>query len=245
MLQAEDGSTSGTVFAQLDHCATAGGKRLLRRWVSRPLRSVAAIAARQDAVAELMGPAMPNMDAACACLHKCGDVERAAVRLAAGAAGALGRDAPHVILYEDASKRKVRAVTALLQDLQKIEAAVDSFSGATLSALALRRVVTWGQAMPDFREQLAALLGATDWKQAEQDGRIKPVEGVDECYDAAVAAVAAVDAKLQVRLALLALCGCSVCMQTRSFRPCLPRLANLCTVCALIFMPACTQACLS
>ena len=82
VLQAQDGGTDGTVLAQLDHTSTPMGKRLLRLWVSRPLRDVGAIGARQDAVQELMEAAMPAMDAAVACLHKVGDVERAVARLA-------------------------------------------------------------------------------------------------------------------------------------------------------------------
>ena len=198
ILESEDGSTDASVFAQLDHCATPGGKRLLRQWVSRPLQSVAAISRRQDAVAELMAAALPALDAAAACLHKAGDVERATVRLAAGAAGALGRDAPGVVLYEDASKRKVRAVTVLLSDLQKVEAAVDAFADTAAEAPALRALVTWGEGMPDFREALAALLGATDWKAAEADGRVTPKQGVDEVYDAALASIGAAEKELQV-----------------------------------------------
>jgi DNA mismatch repair protein MSH6 len=198
VLQCEDGSTAGTVIAQLDHCATAAGKRLLRQWVSRPLQSITAIARRQDAVAELMDGANAAMEAAGVCLHRLGDIERATARLAAGAAGALGRDAPGVVLYEDSSKRKVRAVTALLRDLQKVQAAIDCFAEASVEAQELRALVTWGEGVPDFREALQALLGATDWKQAEEKGRVVPNAGVDEAHDAAVAEVASADAALQV-----------------------------------------------
>ena len=40
-----------TLVAQLDHCATAFGKRLLKSWLARPLYDVNSIVERQDAVA--------------------------------------------------------------------------------------------------------------------------------------------------------------------------------------------------
>ena len=48
-----DGSSSGTLFAQIDHCMTGFGKRLLRKWLVRPLRRAESILERQDAIAEL------------------------------------------------------------------------------------------------------------------------------------------------------------------------------------------------
>nr|XP_009409339.2 PREDICTED: DNA mismatch repair protein MSH7 [Musa acuminata subsp. malaccensis] len=35
-----DGSLSGTLYKHLDHCITASGKRLLRRWICHPLKDV-------------------------------------------------------------------------------------------------------------------------------------------------------------------------------------------------------------
>lgn len=42
-----------TLYAQLNHCVTAFGKRLLRTWVARPLYHIESIKERQDAVAGL------------------------------------------------------------------------------------------------------------------------------------------------------------------------------------------------
>lgn len=54
----------------------AGGRRLLRRWLCRPLMSLGEIAARQDAVAELAG--RPGLAAPLrAGLRRLGDLERA------------------------------------------------------------------------------------------------------------------------------------------------------------------------
>lgn len=51
------------------------------------------------------------------CYTGVGDVERSVTRLCSGAAGA-GRDAAHVILYEDVGKRKVKALKAALDGLK-------------------------------------------------------------------------------------------------------------------------------
>lgn len=193
-------ASGGSVFAQLDHCVTPGGKRLLRAWLARPLQSVAAIAARQDAVAELMDALLDTAEDASGHLAKLGDLERATVRLAAGAAGALGRDAPHVILYEDTAKRKVRAMTGVLWGLQEAQAAVEALLAAGPRAAALAGLLEWGgERMPDFRTPLREQLDAADWQQAERDGRVTPNAGVDGPFDAAVQSVREADGALKVR----------------------------------------------
>ncbi len=48
-------STKGTLLETIDQTLTAMGSRLLRGWICRPLREPAAIVARQDAIAELVG----------------------------------------------------------------------------------------------------------------------------------------------------------------------------------------------
>ena len=58
------------------------------------------------------------------------DLERALARInAAGAGVGSARDAPHVILYEDVAKRRVKAYAAALSGLQKIQDAVAGFQG--------------------------------------------------------------------------------------------------------------------
>jgi DNA mismatch repair protein MSH6 len=44
-----DGSSKGTLFELLNHCKTAFGRRLFRKWMCHPLVSVDAINARLDA----------------------------------------------------------------------------------------------------------------------------------------------------------------------------------------------------
>lgn len=54
ILSSSEGGERGSLLWLLDHTLTAGGGRLLRKWVARPLRSKAAIDARLDAVQELL-----------------------------------------------------------------------------------------------------------------------------------------------------------------------------------------------
>ncbi|KAI7818742.1 muts domain V-domain-containing protein [Gamsiella multidivaricata] len=49
-----DGTDTGTVLKLLNRCVTPFGKRLFRRWLCHPLRSIPAMNARLDAVEDLM-----------------------------------------------------------------------------------------------------------------------------------------------------------------------------------------------
>lgn len=66
------------------------------------------------------------------------DLERCLARLAAsvgGAAGAqgdsssggFGREAAHVVLYEDVARRRVKVLVAAMKDLQGLQAALEAF----------------------------------------------------------------------------------------------------------------------
>lgn len=133
---------------------------MLRGWLAAPLRCTADIRCRQDAVAELLDSAASGMEAARDSLRAAGDIERGVVRLAAAAAGVIGRDAPGVVLYENPSRRKVRAVTAVLRGLQAVQQAVEELGAVNPEASALAELVTWDRRMPDFRKALEVRIRA-------------------------------------------------------------------------------------
>lgn len=54
VLENQDGGREGTLVQHVDHCVTAFGSRLMRRWLARPLASIGELNARLDAVEELM-----------------------------------------------------------------------------------------------------------------------------------------------------------------------------------------------
>ena len=68
----------------LDRSCTAGGGRLLRRWLSQPLLDLAALATRHDAVAEFVDQPSVRTEARAA-LNRIGDLERLTGRIVAGA----------------------------------------------------------------------------------------------------------------------------------------------------------------
>ncbi|GJP57943.1 hypothetical protein CLOP_g20647 [Closterium sp. NIES-67] len=78
-----NGSTQGTLLGFLDTCATSGGKRLLRRWICHPLRSIREIERRLDAVDELAGSSLATsaLSSATSAAHARGEIRAAMRRL--------------------------------------------------------------------------------------------------------------------------------------------------------------------
>ncbi len=69
-----------TLAGVMDHCETAMGSRLLRRWIQRPLRNTGVLKSRYQAVNALItGSAVESMQET---LHGIGDVERILSRVA-------------------------------------------------------------------------------------------------------------------------------------------------------------------
>jgi DNA mismatch repair protein MutS len=81
------GERQGSVLAVLDETVTAMGARLLRRWLEQPLLQLDAIAARQDAVAELLADPARRQHLRQA-LKGIADIERLLGRIACGTANA-------------------------------------------------------------------------------------------------------------------------------------------------------------
>ena len=80
------GGRAGTLLEVLDHTLTAMGGRMLRGWVLQPLKEVAAIRDRLDAVEELYNS--PSLRAGLAAhLRKVQDLERIISRIGLGVAG--------------------------------------------------------------------------------------------------------------------------------------------------------------
>lgn len=184
----QDGSSSGTLFAQIDHCMTGFGKRLLRKWLVRPLRRAESILERQDAIAELKGT-LADFGSAIKFrkeLTKLPDMERLLTRLYSSS-GAAGRNADRVVLYEDAAKKQLQEFIAALHGCQCMIQACLSFSdsmGEIKSSL-LQHILTPGKGLPDVRPTIKHFETAFDWSEAEKTGRILPCEGVDKDYDVA------------------------------------------------------------
>eukprot|EP00798_Chlamydomonas_sp_ICE-L_P022858 gene22858-30031_t len=172
------------------------------------------ITRRQDVVAELMREASEAAGKAHKDMEGISDLERAIARLHASTTGASGRDAAHVILYEDATKRKVKAVKAAIYDLQQVR---NSLSSPLLLELTdpseggpwfemlqvineLASATDWKEAESTGRITVGVIFAA-DWKEAEITGRIVPTsKGVDARFDAAMESIKEAEGHLKTYL---------------------------------------------
>jgi len=82
--RARSGQKRHSLVGLMDHTATAMGSRLLARWINRPLRDRAALAARHDAIEELTG--WYELEDFRRLLAGIGDIERILSRVALGSA---------------------------------------------------------------------------------------------------------------------------------------------------------------
>ncbi|EPS69161.1 hypothetical protein M569_05605, partial [Genlisea aurea] len=179
-----NGDASGTLFAQLDHCTTAFGKRLLRKWLARPLYHHSSIRERQDAVAELK-KVNPDVVAFRKDLSKLPDMERLFARVFAGSEGS-GRNSGKVVLYEDAAKKQLHEFVSALRGCELMNNACTSFAGIKehMESDLLKHLLTPGAGLPDVHSILTRFKDAFDWDEANNLGRVIPREGVDVEYDA-------------------------------------------------------------
>jgi len=79
------GGRSGTLLAVLDKTATAMGARLLKKWMARPLKDIAEIKRRHNAVDELLLE-MSARESLCALLKGVYDLQRLSARVSMGSA---------------------------------------------------------------------------------------------------------------------------------------------------------------
>ncbi|KAF9607275.1 hypothetical protein IFM89_033482 [Coptis chinensis] len=181
-----DGSSSGTLYAHLNHCVTAFGKRLLRSWLARPLYHSWSIKERQDAVASLKGDVQSSVLEFRKELSRLPDMERLFARLFASCEGA-GRNAKKVVLYEDAAKKQLQEFITALRGCELLAGTCSSLSAVPklVESRLLHSLLTTGEGLPEVNSVLSHFKEAFDWMEADRTGRIIPHEGVDTDYDSA------------------------------------------------------------
>lgn len=111
MTSMRDGSREGTLIETLDKTQTPMGARLFKKWLSRPLRRLALIHARLDAVEELVARRDLRDDVRASLKRIC-DLERSLSRIATGRAN------PKEVLALGASLRELPALKSRLADAQ-------------------------------------------------------------------------------------------------------------------------------
>ena len=142
----------GSLLWVLDRTRTAMGGRLLRSWLERPLRSVAAIGRRLGAVEALVRDAMDREELILA-LGGIGDLERLVGRIVYGSAG--GRD--------------MGSLRASLEKLPALRERLAPFSAGRLGELAAGL-----DALEDVRDLLARALVDDPPFSVREGGLIRP-----------------------------------------------------------------------
>ncbi|KAK7284586.1 hypothetical protein RJT34_19335 [Clitoria ternatea] len=192
-----NGDSSGTLYAQLNQCVTAFGKRLLKTWLARPLCHVESIKERQEAVAAFKGVNLPSALEFRKALSKLPDMERLLAHIFSNSE-ASGRNANKVVLYEDAAKKQLQEFISALRGCELMAQACSSL-GVILNDVKSRQLnhlLTPGKGLPDVCLDLHHFKDAFDWVEANNSGRIIPREGVDPEYDTACKAVKEVESSL-------------------------------------------------
>lgn len=120
------GDAAPTLLSELDRCRTAAGSRLLRHWLTQPLRDARIAMARHDAIDTLQ--TQPTaMEALAALLKRCADAERIATRIAL--TNARPRDLSALrdtlALLPEINTCLDRLSTPLIDDMRETLAAVD------------------------------------------------------------------------------------------------------------------------
>ncbi|PSR94715.1 DNA mismatch repair protein [Actinidia chinensis var. chinensis] len=196
-----NGDSSGTLYAQLNHCVTAFGKRLLKSWLARPLYHLDSIRERQDAVGDLKGVNLPFALEFRKDLSRLPDMERLLARIFASSE-ASGRNANKVVLYEDASKKQLQEFISALRGCELMTQACSAL-GVILESVEsrlLHHLLTPGKGLSDVHSVLKHFKDAFDWVEANNSGRILPHDGVDMEYDSACRAVMEVESGLKKHL---------------------------------------------
>ncbi|XP_050237496.1 DNA mismatch repair protein MSH6 [Mercurialis annua] len=181
-----NGGSSGTLYAQLNHCVTSFGKRLLKTWLARPLYHLQTIMDRQEAVAGIRGVNQPAALEFRKALSKLPDMERLLARIFASSE-ATGRNANKVTLYEDAAKQLLQEFISALRGCESLAQACSSLAVilGNVESRKLHNLLTPGKGLPDISSTLKHFKDAFDWVEANGSGRIIPHEGVDiECDSA-------------------------------------------------------------
>ncbi|PRQ21660.1 putative DNA mismatch repair protein MutS [Rosa chinensis] len=192
-----NGDSSGTMYAQLNHCVTAFGKRLLKTWLARPLYHVELIKERQDAVSSLQGINLPHALEFRKAMARLPDMERLLARVFASSK-ATGRNANKVVLYEDAAKKQLQEFITALRGCE-LMAATSCSLGVNLGNVESRQLhhlLTPGKGLPNVNSVLKHFKDGFDWVEANSSGRIIPHEGVDTEYDAACGKVKEIESHL-------------------------------------------------
>lgn len=208
-----DRSESGALISFVDRAVSAGGKRLLRRWLAEPLLDPAAIDDRYNAVDFLhalddaSGSLLSGLRRQ---LSQLPDLTRALAKTHAAATVA-----DNAVMFDNTNQRRVKEFTSVLSGLQSALDILDTVSvdvaryrqgipaGDAAAPRRLEWLVTSGAGVPDGASACLSWFfdGAFDFAAARKDGDLFLKSGAVPSYDERKQAVADVEARLSAELA--------------------------------------------
>ncbi|XP_058798739.1 probable DNA mismatch repair protein Msh6 [Phymastichus coffea] len=176
-----------SLFATLDHCCTAFGKRLLREWVCRPACCKNIINERQEAILILLN----NPDVSQEVSNKLSnlpDLERLLSKIHAQGNAAKLRNHPdgRAILFDKDvySKRIISDFITTLNGIEELLKIVELFADFKNPLINKCTKLEPEGDFPDLQETLDHFKNAFDHEEAKKEGFIVPKHGVDKDYDA-------------------------------------------------------------
>ncbi|KAF9348583.1 DNA mismatch repair protein msh6 [Mortierella sp. NVP85] len=174
-----DGSDKGTLLKLLNRCVTPYGKRLFRRWLCHPLRSIPAINARLDAVEDLVRvPGFSQLfDEKCT---KFPDLERIVSRIHAGSC----KIGDFLVV--------LGAFRSLMDLTKQLRSYSDQFES--------KKLISILDEMPDLTDYLDYFYKAFDHQVALEEGEIVPFPGFADDFDANNDALKQLDSELAAHL---------------------------------------------
>eukprot|EP00850_Spirogloea_muscicola_P003254 SM000013S26423 [mRNA] locus=s13:336904:342893:+ [translate_table: standard] len=161
-----DHGKAGTLLGHLDTCVTPAGKRLIRRWICHPLRSITAIEARLDAVDVLLADFQWATETRSK-LRRLPDLERSLGRIRRIAAG---------LTVEGASMGVASKLHE--QRMRTFGSTVRAISDTLFVLMTVRKEVERGRA--DKRSALLESLTSIPLKERAACGVLDEIEGILE-----------------------------------------------------------------
>ncbi|XP_065307816.2 DNA mismatch repair protein Msh6-like [Dermacentor albipictus] len=205
VLRNPSGGTEGTLLATMDFCCTPFGKRLFQQWLCSPPCQVQVIEDRQRAVNDLLR--FPHeVQQTRELLRSLPDLERLLARIHSQGLARNSSSHPdqRAILYEDTAynKRKIANLLQALQGFQKVAQVVPLWLDVLplLTSQVLARCLSVGSEagqFPDLADSLKFFEHAFDHEQAQKEGRMTPMPGVDDDYDKAMQSIKEANKALQ------------------------------------------------
>lgn len=199
----EFGEKEYSLLDYLDHCTTATGKRLFKKWLLSPLYRPADINERLDAVEELMNQSEAAQKLSKS-VQKLPDFERLLARIHGTGNQPADHPMARAVIYEDVSKKRIAALQQALDGFRNMYKIMSRFVDTAeraggLQTKTLRRLCTITKSRVGLPE-LEPVLEEFD-NQFDLSGDVpKPLPGVDREYDDAMAEIAQVKSKLEVAL---------------------------------------------